>query len=200
MPGCKERLFPMQAICYDCKKDFQMGQMVIVEEDGRCHCASCMTTNSPEIPIAAYPSKLFYPGNSEGPLAKAPRGWGTTNTHIPGGGGNFDPTPPRYTDDPKNSEGGEGAGPGLFLEFEGVKFPVAHPSEKSSPYDPVQKAKHYNCHPSGIECIQVVEHMNFNIGNAIKYLWRADLKEAPRQDLEKAAYYIQRELKRRGEN
>ena len=35
---------------------------------------------------------------------------------------------------------------------------------------------HYKSHPSGIECIQVTEHMGFNLGNAIKYIWRADLK------------------------
>lgn len=63
--------------------------------------------------------------------------------------------------------------------------------------DPVNHPKHYTSHPSGVECIQVTEHMNFNIGNAIKYLWRADDKGAPVQDLEKAAWYIQREIQRR---
>ena len=43
----------------------------------------------------------------------------------------------------------------------------------------------------------MVEHMSFNIGNAVKYLWRADHKGAPVQDLEKAAWYIQREIARR---
>lgn len=37
---------------------------------------------------------------------------------------------------------------------------------------PVSHPKHYNDHPSGIECITITRHMNFNIGNAIKYLWR----------------------------
>lgn len=56
----------------------------------------------------------------------------------------------------------------------------------------------YNAHPSGIECITIVEHMPFNIGNAIKYLWRSGLKEnAPtEQDLDKAIWYIQREKER----
>lgn len=55
---------------------------------------------------------------------------------------------------------------------------------------------HYNLHPSGIECIDVVEHMTFNIGNAIKYLWRAGLKPSidAEKDLEKAKWYVEREI------
>lgn len=63
--------------------------------------------------------------------------------------------------------------------------------------DSVDHPKHYNAHPSGIECIDVVEHMNFNVGNAIKYLWRADEKGRPVEDLKKAAWYVQREIERR---
>lgn len=66
-------------------------------------------------------------------------------------------------------------------------------------HDPVNHPKHYTSHPSGVECIQVVEHMTFNVGNAIKYLWRAGLKDAAPQlqDLEKARWYIDREIQRR---
>lgn len=54
---------------------------------------------------------------------------------------------------------------------------------------------HYKSHPSGVECIDIVEHMGFNLGNAMKYIWRADLKESsPIQDLEKAKWYIEREI------
>lgn len=63
--------------------------------------------------------------------------------------------------------------------------------------DAVDHPKHYNAHPSGIECIDVVEHMGFNLGNAIKYIWRADEKGAAVEDLRKAAWYIQREIDRR---
>jgi len=63
--------------------------------------------------------------------------------------------------------------------------------------DPVNHPKHYTSHPSGVECIQITEHMNFNLGNALKYIWRADLKGNATEDLEKAAFYINRELKRR---
>jgi len=55
---------------------------------------------------------------------------------------------------------------------------------------------HYTAHPSGVECIQITEHMGFNLGNAVKYLWRADLKGNQLADLEKAAWYIQREINR----
>lgn len=63
--------------------------------------------------------------------------------------------------------------------------------------DIVNNPKHYNSHPSGIECITVVEHMGYNLGNAIKYIWRADLKNNAIEDLEKARWYIERELWRR---
>jgi hypothetical protein len=63
---------------------------------------------------------------------------------------------------------------------------------------PVDHPVHYNSHPSGVECIDIVEHMGFNLGNAVKYIWRADLKANAIEDLQKAAFYIKRELKRRG--
>jgi hypothetical protein len=64
-------------------------------------------------------------------------------------------------------------------------------------HDPVNHPQHYTSHPSGVECIQVTEHMNFNIGNAVKYLWRADHKNGL-EDLKKAAWYINREIQRLG--
>ena len=64
-------------------------------------------------------------------------------------------------------------------------------------HDPVNSPKHYTEHPSGVECIQVTEHMNFCLGNAVKYIWRAGLKSGdPAEDLRKARWYIDRELKR----
>ena len=56
---------------------------------------------------------------------------------------------------------------------------------------------HYTAHPSGIEQIQITEHMGFCLGNAIKYIWRADLKGNAMQDLQKAKWYIEREIARR---
>jgi len=69
-------------------------------------------------------------------------------------------------------------------------------------HDPVNNPSHYTSHPSGIECIQVTEFMDFCIGNAIKYLWRAglkieeglDAKEKQIQDMRKAIFYINRKI------
>lgn len=60
---------------------------------------------------------------------------------------------------------------------------------------------HYNQHPAGIECIDVIEHMPFNVGSAIKYLWRAGLKPDAdvATDLDKAAWYAKREKERLGQ-
>ena len=63
--------------------------------------------------------------------------------------------------------------------------------------DNVNHPPHYRAHPSGVECIEITEHMGFNLGNAIKYIWRADLKDAPVQDLEKARWYLNREITKR---
>ena len=64
-------------------------------------------------------------------------------------------------------------------------------------WNPINKPKHYTEHPSGIECIQVTEHMGFNLGNAIKYIWRCDLKQDAIEDLKKAKWYIDREISKR---
>ena len=73
--------------------------------------------------------------------------------------------------------------------------------------DAVNHPSHYTSDPSGVECLQITRHRNFNIGNAIKYLWRAGLKEDASldnqekeiQDLEKAIFYIKDEIKRKRE-
>lgn len=62
--------------------------------------------------------------------------------------------------------------------------------------DVINHPPHYTSHPSGIECIQITEHMNFNLGNAVKYIWRAGLKEDGLEDLNKAAWYVHREISR----
>ena len=61
----------------------------------------------------------------------------------------------------------------------------------------VNHPKHYNAHPAGIECIDVVEHMSFNLGNAIKYLWRAGMKGDFEEDCRKAIWYVEREIERK---
>ena len=76
------------------------------------------------------------------------------------------------------------------------KYDSTH--EKGEQNDQVNHPKHYTSDPSGVECIEITRHRNFNIGNALKYLWRAGLKDGNSdiQDLQKAIWYIQDEIKR----
>ena len=68
----------------------------------------------------------------------------------------------------------------------------------------VNHPKHYNQHPAGIECIDIIRHYTCDIANAIKYLWRAGLKpemgkedaEKEIEDLNKALWYIEDYRKR----
>ena len=62
--------------------------------------------------------------------------------------------------------------------------------------DIVNHPEHYTSHKSGVEVIEITEHMNFCLGNAIKYIMRSDLKGNQVQDLKKAAWYINREINR----
>jgi hypothetical protein len=65
-------------------------------------------------------------------------------------------------------------------------------------HDMVNHPKHYTSDPSGVECIEITRHRNFNIGNAMKYLWRAGLKDDKKhvEDLKKAIFYISDEINR----
>lgn len=69
---------------------------------------------------------------------------------------------------------------------------------KENKHDPVEHPSHYTSDKSGVECIEVTRWRNFNIGNAIKYLWRAGLKDdnPNTQDLKKAIWYINDEINR----
>jgi hypothetical protein len=60
--------------------------------------------------------------------------------------------------------------------------------------DPVNHPAHYKV--GGIETIDFIEakKLNYNMGNAVKYISRADHKGNRLQDLEKAKWYIDREL------
>jgi hypothetical protein len=83
--------------------------------------------------------------------------------------------------------------PDYLLEVQWAKGVKSTASE----IDVVNNPPHYTDHPSGVECIQITEHMNYCLGNAVKYIWRADLKNDAIEDLEKAVFYIQREISRR---
>lgn len=62
--------------------------------------------------------------------------------------------------------------------------------------DAVNHPRHYNVHPSGIECIDIAELLTFNMGNCLKYCWRAGEKLDAAEDLKKARWYLDRELAR----
>lgn len=62
--------------------------------------------------------------------------------------------------------------------------------------DMVNHPPHYTSHPSGVECIQVTEHLNFCLGNAIKYIWRSSEKGDQLENLKKARWYVDREIAR----
>lgn len=82
-------------------------------------------------------------------------------------------------------------------EYFTLTFGLAY-NNNSIKEDLVNHPKHYTSHPSGIECIDITRHYCFDIGNAIKYLWRAGLKvdtgltdkQKEIEDLEKAIWYI----------
>lgn len=100
------------------------------------------------------------------------------------------------------------AEPGWSHRHVGDDFVTVHPPGTVCPHreaetgdvsnDLINHPDHYTGHPSGVECIQITEHMGFNLGNAVKYIWRADSKGDAEADLKKAEWYIDRELKRRG--
>jgi len=92
---------------------------------------------------------------------------------------------------------------GFIIPLDKMKSHVESPAMCVDPTCPMCRPQadkinplHYKSHPSGVECIQITEHQNFCIGNAIKYLWRSDLKNGL-EDLKKAAWYIDREIKKR---
>lgn len=64
-------------------------------------------------------------------------------------------------------------------------------------HDEVNHPSHYTSHPSGVECIEIVRHMPFNVGNAIKYIFRRDNKDDRKTNLQKAIWYINDEIRRR---
>lgn len=73
------------------------------------------------------------------------------------------------------------------------------PDQSGEAADMVNHPPHYNGHPSGVECIQVTERLPFNLGNAFKYVFRHRAKNG-REDLEKARWYLNREMERTRES
>ena len=71
-------------------------------------------------------------------------------------------------------------------------------TQSEDPNERVDHPRAYNAHPSGIECIDLIEHLPANLACAVKYVWRCGLKqsETPLQELKKAHWYTERERDR----
>lgn len=54
----------------------------------------------------------------------------------------------------------------------------------------VNHPEHYNKSDSGVETIKIARYFDFDCGNALKYLMRFRYKQKPREDLEKAIWYL----------
>ena len=82
---------------------------------------------------------------------------------------------------------------GKTANFKQQNMNYVEPHEKLSL---VNHPKHYQ--GNGIEVIDIIEafDLNFSLGNAIKYILRADKKGNKKQDLEKAIWYLNNELKK----
>jgi len=92
-------------------------------------------------------------------------------------------------------------GSGRYKEFDPAKVnfePEIYAKKLEKALDLINHPPHYKSHPSGIECIQITEHMGFCLGNVIKYVWRAGEKENTTrlEDLKKAKWYLEREIER----
>lgn len=63
--------------------------------------------------------------------------------------------------------------------------------------DPISP-NHYQGFSNGAEVIDITENLNFNRGNAVKYLVRAGRKDPTKtlEDLNKARFYVEREIER----
>ena len=89
---------------------------------------------------------------------------------------------------------------GIYRRVKNVDIDDTDDNNKS---DNVEHPSHYTSHPSGVECITVARHFCFDIGNAIKYLWRAGLKKEQGmsnldkeiEDCNKAIWYIKDHVK-----
>ena len=83
-------------------------------------------------------------------------------------------------------------------QWQGIRnYTAEELSEKAALADPVDHPVHYTSHASGIEVIQITEHMGFCLGNAVKYILRCDLKGNAIEDLKKARWYLDREIAKR---
>lgn len=78
---------------------------------------------------------------------------------------------------------------------QGTRLPDPEPrSVEQGPWDVIEHPSHYTQYP--VEVIEITENLNFNRGNAVKYLCRAGHKGDELEDLRKAEWYVKREIER----
>lgn len=144
-------------------------------------------------------------------ITKAVRAGIVTVGAVPGLGSLLDGWRYLDTEEPAQAQADAGDGSGYFvpIDMPGLSHALSSLGRGDKPaqadagdgdgYEFVKHPKHYNVHPAGIECITVIQWMTFNIGTAIKHLWRAGLKPGVDdvQDLEKAITYLEFEILRR---
>lgn len=81
------------------------------------------------------------------------------------------------------------------------EVPTSSQEDEDDPEDVVNHPSHYQDVVPGIEAIEVTRHFSFNLGNAIKYIWRAGHKDPDKfeEDLRKAIFYLEDEIGRRAQ-
>ena len=85
--------------------------------------------------------------------------------------------------------------PGRALESDALQGTPA--PARDGTHDPVNRPAHYTAHRSGVECIEISEHLCANLAQALQYVWRAPYKGRMQEDLAKARWFIVRECARR---
>lgn len=68
--------------------------------------------------------------------------------------------------------------------------------DPSGPQEDPINPSHYRRHPSGVECIDIIRHMTYNLGASVKYIWRYMNKGDPIENLKKAQWHLNDEIVR----
>jgi hypothetical protein len=88
-----------------------------------------------------------------------------------------------------------------FNAIDESELPTINPEwtkrPKTTP-DPVNHPSHYGGENNPYEAIKIIEahNLGFHLGNAVKYILRAGKKGDASEDIKKAIWYLQRELKK----
>jgi hypothetical protein len=103
---------------------------------------------------------------------------------------------------PKHKKKKAASSPQRVVQWDEIKIPMhktaqmiqAVTSGKSVLHDPVNHPAHYTT--GGIETIDFIEAkgLGYNLGNVVKYITRAGHKGNRKEDLEKARWYLTREI------